>query len=113
MAVAAITSATLAITVQSASAAGVPTIGQLVATAPSGTELSVCALALKPPVCQGIPGKVISATKSLPADSATAVRIAQSLGLAGGSASFAYCHGSPVTGTSAIGKKCIFVSELV
>lgn len=109
---AAITSAVLAISAQSASA-GVPTIGRVAAAAPRGTHFSVCELALKLPVCEGIPASVVSAMSGLPADSAGAVQVAKSLGLAASSAAFAYCHGGHVTGTSNIGKDCIFVSILV
>ena len=110
--VAGATAAVLAISAQSASAS-VPTIGQLAAAAPSGTGLSVCDLAPKVPVCQGIPGSVISTMRSVPANSDGAARAARSVGLADGSATFAYCHGSHVTGISDLEKECVFVSEFV
>jgi hypothetical protein len=105
-------SGALAISAPSASAS-VPTIGQLAADTPSHTDFSVCELAIKQPVCGAIPAAVISTMSGLPADSASARQIAQSVGLIGGSAAFAYCHGDPVTGTGNIDKECTFASVLV
>jgi hypothetical protein len=109
---AAIASAALVIGAQSA-CAGVPTVGQLAAATPGGTRLSVCMLASKLPVCQGVPRTVIYAMSSLPADAAGADRVARSVGLAGKSAAFAYCHGNRVTGSRGVVRECILVSEFV
>lgn len=105
-------SAILAIGAQAA-CAGVPTIGQLAGATPGGTRLSVCMLASKPPVCEGIPRPVIYAMSRQAADAAGADRVARSLGLSGNSAAFAYCHGDHVTGSRGIVKECILVSEFV
>jgi len=107
-----VTTAVLAITAQSASA-GVPTVGQLAAARPEGTNFSICELAIKVPLCEGIPKTVVSAMRGLPADSAGAVKVARSVGLSGDSATFAYCHGKHITGASNLDKECVFVSEFV
>jgi hypothetical protein len=110
--VAAVTSAMLAIGAQSA-CAGVPTIGQLAAATPSGTRLSVCMLASRQPVCDGVPRPVIYAMSRVPADAAGAARVARSLGRPGNPATFAYCHRDHITGGSGIVRECILVSDFV
>jgi len=107
-----VTAAVLAISAQSASA-NVPTIGHLAASAPSGTRLSVCELAIKVPECDAIPGRVVSAMRNVPSNSAGAVQVAKSLGLAGESPAFAYCRNRHVSGTSGIEKDCVLISVLV